>query len=116
MPERMATFEAYEAAVAVLVAYEQQHDPERARLLRGVFAAQQVFLHELMESIAMSGQSVSRLADRVQNHIGPQLMTLMQLSERSSVRQDETHATVIEIARLLRERPIRPSPKPRGSV
>ena len=35
MPERMATFEAYEAAIAVLVAYEEQHDPERARLLRG---------------------------------------------------------------------------------
>lgn len=105
----------YQQAVADLVAYDEANDPERAAFVRVMFAAQQIFLHSLAEMIAANGQQVTGLADRVQNHISPQLLDLLEAEEQArAVRatiltrlgaQDAmmkaTHDGVIDIAKAI---------------
>lgn len=114
----MSELQHYDETIAALLAYDEANDPGRAALLRDMFAAQRLFFGSLMQAVAENGQSVERLADRVSNHISPQLLNIQEAQEQARKAQTQiltrigaqdaiqqaTHDSVIDIARILRGR------------
>lgn len=115
MPDRLESFAEYDQRIRALIAHDEEHDPTRARLLRDMFSSQRVFFHDLLEEITMHGQGVSNLADRVQNHISPQLIDILEAIAAAAAQQTAvltrlntqdamlkaTHDGVADIARML---------------
>ena len=108
----------YDMTTAAIVAYDEEHDPQRAALLRQMFEAQRAFFHYLAHGIQSNNEAVGNLAERVQGHISKQLLDVIDAQGESSRQhatmlqrlgvQDAimqaTHESITEIARMLKSR------------
>lgn len=108
----------YDMTTAAIVAYDEEHDPQRAALLRQMFDAQRAFFHYLAHGIQENNEAVGNLAERVQGHISRQLLDVIDAQAESSrqhttmlqrlgvqdVMMQSTHEDIVDIARMLRNR------------
>ena len=82
----------YDETIAALIVHDEAHDPDRAGLLRALFAAQRLYFHGLAEMVHQNSAAVQGLAERVQGHISGQLLDVM-AAQQEGARQ---HTTILQ--------------------